>query len=192
MGELKGKISSQLGSAHKWLSRAEKAFASEKDTRGKLDLMLAEAELQHIREATIKGKTLSWGRQVLAFSLAAIIMSGGIGGAYWYMHRQPSESIQPRFTQSSETKPLGAAAAFPAADPAETRPVTIQPIQQSEPKPETRSAAEVNPVRQNETQMTAVPAQPPVAEKETAMNQIVQPEEMQKLIREAGKSLRGQ
>jgi len=97
MGELKSKMVNHVRSAQKWLNRAEQAFESEKDMRGKLDLMLAQAEMQHLHESAVKGKSFSLIKQAIAFSVAAVLFSGGISGAYFYFHYstfQPVNQLQ--------------------------------------------------------------------------------------------------
>lgn len=187
MGEIKGKVVSHLRSAQQWLHRAEQAFDSEKDTRGKLDLMLAQAELQHLHESTIKGKSVPLIRQALAFALAALLFSGGIGGAYFYLHQ--GKPLQEKLAQTEERKvPL-------------PTPVPVSPVSQPEPSfsrtaSESVSVPSVPPVSTAEVvhkETNVVVSTSPVAsDKEVPAQQVVKPEEMNKLIRAAGKSLRGQ
>ena len=63
------------------LESAEKSFLDNKDIRGELDLMLAEAELKNLRRK--KDRPWSWNRQVLAGCMAALIVMAGAGG--WYV-----------------------------------------------------------------------------------------------------------
>ena len=53
------------------LKNAEDSFRSNNDMRGELDLMLAEAEMQHLREK--RGLAAIWTRQRLA-AIAACLM----------------------------------------------------------------------------------------------------------------------
>ena len=50
MSKVKKKINTHLKAAQRWLGQAEKSFEDDCDLRGELDLMLAQAEFQHINE----------------------------------------------------------------------------------------------------------------------------------------------
>ena len=65
------------------LDNAEQSFLDNKDIRGELDLMLAEAELKNLRQK--KDVPWSWNRQVLAASAAMLLVLAGVGG--WYFAR---------------------------------------------------------------------------------------------------------
>ncbi len=62
------------------LDNAEQSFMDNKDIRGELDLMLAEAELKNLRRK--KDRPWSWNRQVLAGCAAVLLFLAGFGG--WY------------------------------------------------------------------------------------------------------------
>ena len=65
------------------LDNAEQSFLDNKDIRGELDLMLAEAELKNLRKK--KDVPWSWNRQVLAGCIALLLVLAGVGG--WYFAR---------------------------------------------------------------------------------------------------------
>ena len=60
------------------LDKAEQSFMDNKDIRGELDLMLAEAELKNLRRK--KDRPWSWNRQVLAVCAAVLLVVAGFGG----------------------------------------------------------------------------------------------------------------
>lgn len=60
------------------LDKAEQSFMDNKDIRGELDLMLAEAELKNLRRK--KDCPWSWNRQVLAGCAAVLLIVAGFGG----------------------------------------------------------------------------------------------------------------
>jgi hypothetical protein len=85
----------RLQAARLWISQAQEAFDKKKDIRGELDLLLAQAELRRVREANHSSKWWrkhSLLRQLAAFCLAVLMITAGIGGAYWLMHR----GVQPK------------------------------------------------------------------------------------------------
>ena len=63
------------------LDKAEQSFMDNKDIRGELDLMLAEAELKNLRRK--KDGSWSWNRHVLACCAAMLLAVAGFGG--WYV-----------------------------------------------------------------------------------------------------------
>ena len=74
MAEEREKICAHVKAAKDWLGRAESSLEKEEDVRGGLNLMLAEAELQRVRE-TRKGKRFA---RFLAPALAVLLALGGI------------------------------------------------------------------------------------------------------------------
>ena len=65
------------------LDNAEQSFLDNKDIRGELDLMLAEAELKNLRKK--KDVPWTWNRQVFAACAAVLLVLAGAGG--WYFAR---------------------------------------------------------------------------------------------------------
>lgn len=194
MGELKSKMVNHVRSAQKWLSRAEQAFESEKDTRGKLDLMLAQAEMQHLHESAIQGKSFSLIKQAVAFSCAAVLFSSGIGGAYFYFHHNPAQPVSPIQTADHKVSlpMLTSEALFNSnlSSPPTAGSGVSDDIPVLAAAVPNVSQPAVIPVQKTET--AKIPESSVAVDKENAVPQIVKPEDMQKLIRAAGKSLRGQ
>lgn len=189
MAELKRNTTRRLRSARQWLIKAEQSFEKDREVRGELDLLLAKAELQHVQETK---QATSWRyrypllRHGLAFGLAVFIAAAGVGSAaYWTM--QERERAVPI--------PLAAQEKLPVAVKAEAAPVLSA-------QPEVNRVVSKEPVSQMQTKASApvVPAMAPASEEEAATVRTVPParevrisqDEMQRLVREAGKSLRGQ
>ena len=95
------------------LDNAEQSFLDNKDIRGELDLMLAEAELKNLRKK--KDVPWSWNRQLLAGCIAVLLVLAGVGG--WYFARD-------HYKQRSNTTIVPAAASATAVDEAPPQPVT--------------------------------------------------------------------
>ena len=95
------------------LDNAEQSFLDNKDIRGELDLMLAEAELKNLRKK--KDVPWSWNRQLLAGCIAVLLVLAGAGG--WYFARD-------HYKQRSSTTIVPAAASAAAVDEAPPQPVT--------------------------------------------------------------------
>ena len=71
----------RIRNARASLDNAEKSFRSNQEVRGELDLMLAEAELENLRQKRTGG--ISWTRHTLALCLAALVLSAGGLGWWW-------------------------------------------------------------------------------------------------------------
>lgn len=74
------------------LDNAEQSFLDNKDIRGELDLMLAEAELKNLRKQ--KDRLWSWNRQLLAGSIALLLVLAGVGGWYFARGHYKSQSAE--------------------------------------------------------------------------------------------------
>ncbi|MDO4921726.1 MAG: hypothetical protein Q4E64_07865 [Phascolarctobacterium sp.] len=70
----------RIRSVRSSLDNAEQSFLDNKDIRGELDLMLAEAELKNLRRK--KDVPWSWNRHLLAACAAGLLVLAGFGG--WY------------------------------------------------------------------------------------------------------------
>ena len=95
------------------LDNAEQSFLDNKDIRGELDLMLAEAELKNLRKK--KDVPWSWNRQLLAGCIAVLLVLAGVGG--WYFARD-------HYKKRSSTTIVPVAASAAAVDEAPPQPVT--------------------------------------------------------------------
>ncbi len=203
MADIKKHMSRHLLSARHWITRAEESFAKEKDIRGELDLLLAKAELQHVQETNrsrqwrYKYPLLNHG---LALGLSAMLAAIGFSGFYWWMHGREAAVVPIPLTVQQEAKyPVAhenIKADLQAPSNAQTAvlPAQVQPITSSE----ATSSTAVNPA----TPVTPPPTSPQTSESHEGSNlsaratndkeNILTPDEMKKVIRAAGKSLRGQ
>lgn len=184
MADFKRHMYRHLRSARQWLARAEESFDQDQDIRGELNLILAQAELQHVREAQRPDNWRYKFRRLLsggAIALAMLLATAGFGGAYWWTQsRQEAVPIPLRpaesYSVSENNKGTGGM----------TQPL---PVEQQKP-PATTVAQQPTPATQPLAATTrgVSRSQPTDKEKE----KIISPDEMQQLIRAAGKSLRGQ
>ena len=187
MAEYKHPLSQRLRTVKNWLTRAEKAIEEEKDIRAELDLMLAQAELEKIRQVNRQkqGRFRYFIlRHGIALCAAVCLAAAGWGGVYLYNGQTDEiQSLSPAFTTMQAQQPAAEERAMPEQAPAvitgvpaaitvkaEPEPVRAPEAKQANVQPEGREAA--SPVN---------PAQP-----------VMSTQEMQQLVRAAGKSLRGQ
>lgn len=193
MSDLRQRMSRHLRSARQWLTRAEESFDKESNIRAELDLMLAQAELQHAKEAKRAGE---WRykylvmRHGVAFGLAMLVAVGGLGGTFYMIQgrqtvippstvEQPARSVHKTDLQvEPDTATVSQTSNAKVVNSVSTRvtevPVTIQ--------------AQPVSVKTTDRQEARI-----LQQKETADSSLeLPPDEMQKLMRAAGKSLRGQ
>lgn len=194
MADFKNHISRHLRSAKDWLNRAEDSFDKDRDIRGELDLLLAQAELQRVREVN---RSTRWRYKYplltncLAFSFAFIMV---ISGWYFWQDRQAEKTPPTVISQAEALRaPLPVKTAVLEVDIAPPQPVTVKPTAVPEPKPARPTAISAEAMdhtqpRPATAKVSDAASVPPGGEQDIKLS----PEEMQKLIRAAGKSLRGQ
>ena len=73
-------VCSRIRNARASLDNAERSFRSNQEVRGELDLMLAEAELDNLRQ---KRQGISWTRHMLAACFAVLVLVAGCLGWWW-------------------------------------------------------------------------------------------------------------
>ena len=73
-------VCSRIRNARASLDNAERSFRSNQEVRGELDLMLAEAELDNLRQ---KRPGVSWTRHMLAACFAVLVLASGCLGWWW-------------------------------------------------------------------------------------------------------------
>ena len=79
---LQGKsVFRRIRNARNSLDNAERSFSSHQEIRGELDLMLAEAELQNLRQK--RGGRIGWTRHTFAACAAVLLLAAGGLGWWW-------------------------------------------------------------------------------------------------------------
>lgn len=179
-----------MRSARQWLVKAEESFGKNRDIRGELDLLLAQAELQHAQEANRDRRPWyksSAARHCLALVAAFIFIGCGYGAYRWSDDRTP------------DLVPPGLPAAVPRTTAAEKPALPAETTRQQDTRP-----AQLPPPasggRENAPLTTPVPVSTYTVIKEKPAEPVSRPErktpvsqeEMRNLIRAAGKSLRGE
>lgn len=114
MSEWKSRVTTHLRSAQDWLSKAERSFDEQKDIRGELNLMLAQAELKRAQEEKRGRKRrlrYTCYRQGGALFCALVLF--GLGSLIWMTcstekadtavtHMQTTEAVVPETLVISE------------------------------------------------------------------------------------------
>lgn len=183
MSEWKSRVTTHLRSAQDWLSKAERSFDEQKDIRGELNLMLAQAELKRAQEE----KRSATGRIRYACyrqggALLCAIILFGLGSLVW-MARSASDAEQAvthmqstaaRSTHSVSTETIPVHGTLAVAE------MSSLPVTSEEGKLQPLPVSVETPYEEyNEAHRTPNAA-------------ILSQEEMQDLMKAAGRSLRGQ
>jgi hypothetical protein len=194
MADLKLHMTKHLHSARQWLMRAEESFDKDSTIRGELDLFLAQAELQHARETN---SSRQWRHRNLlmrhAFSLllATIVAAAGVGAYLGTGERNAALPAPPDVQLAENTSA--------AKTPPEAVSITPLPVAAAQPVTSSTSStaygatvAKVTPTVQPVAVIT--PAQPEnaVQPQTTEQKNLVPPDDMQKIVQTAARSLRGQ
>jgi hypothetical protein len=80
MGE-RNSLCERIRNAKTNLANAEQSFKENRDVRGELDLMLAEAEMKNLKKQ--HQNRFLWTRQLFAAACALLVLLGGYGGWLW-------------------------------------------------------------------------------------------------------------
>lgn len=193
--DCKQNINKHLTSAQQWLSKAEEAFEQDSDIRGELNLFLAQAELTRAKE---KKRSQHWRhrypifRHSMAIGLAFVIATGGMTASYlWGMDHHgvkqplPTDAPAPVFqTGSSQVDELSGVMT-PTSSPLTTTPES-NAYKAVADKDRTTASQQLSapPAADKQSHPSTKPQQEPELP--------LTPDEVNNLIRLAGKSLRGQ
>jgi len=166
------KVRGKIQAAKQWLNRAEENFGQDATVRGEMNLLLAEAELRSTRETLNEGPgrlKRAGLKHGIALGVAVLMAAGGLGGTWWWWRDIPAAVVAPPIrsvTLSVELPPRQNISAAPVINPESTPAAAVVPmIPRQEVNSAVRQATKENPVS---------------------------PDELKRLVRVAGQSLRGQ
>lgn len=66
----------RVKSVKRWLDKAENSYSNNKDISGELNLMMAQAEMQRLKETHSHEKAKKWGIRLSAMAAAAVLFIG--------------------------------------------------------------------------------------------------------------------
>ena len=119
------------------LESAEQSFLDNKDIRGELDLMLAEAELKNLRRK--KDRPWSWNRQLLAGCMAVLLVMAGAGG--WYVAKDHYKNRSAAAKQQTQQLTVRQEKNLPQAQTVAPQPQTEKIIVEKQLKQDTPAQA---------------------------------------------------
>ena len=178
------RVGQRVSSAKRWLAKAEEEFSRERPARGELNLMLAEAELKRLKESEPAVRR-SWLRHGAALA-AAVIMTGVVSGAWWFLRAPVS--------QGAQTLPKPAVLTAEFAPPLAAKTASIAEVLSV---PQTTSIVEKTVIpsdslAKQEVVVRRQPEKEPASDRQPVANIGMNQDEMRQLVRKAGQTLRGQ
>ena len=187
VADSRNRFRQHVRAAREWLGRAESSLDKENDIRGDLNVMLAQAELQHAKESKVlTGKERIF-RRLLPFMAAALLFSCGFVCLYFVRSPVPVQIIPDKSPVQHEVsvpevvdnKAVAYRQEAEAAAPLPTdRPIVHEPVQIQTERQQTQKADIPEP----KTDAAENIIKPAASDVPSA--------EMQKLMLSAGKTLR--
>ncbi len=153
----------------KWLDKAEDAYSGHQELTGEMNLMMAQAEMQRLKEVHKNSAARKWGLRGCAM-IVAVLLFFGFHFIQKEMNKNEIEAMPPVEIVIQETP-------VPVAEKVEAPPVVETPAAVVE-TPVVETPAPVAPVVAAEP---STPAPPALSE-----------QEIQSVVGEAGRALRGQ
>lgn len=141
------------------LESAEQSFLDNKDIRGELDLMLAEAELKNLRRK--KDRPWSWNRQLLAGCMAVMIVMAGAGG--WYVAKDHYKN-----------RPMAAKQQIQQLTVRQENPLPQAQVQTTTPQPQTEKIIIEKHIKEDTPVQAEKPAESRVNISKADMHKLVQ------------------
>ena len=177
----------RVRAVRKWLEKAESCYSSHKEVTGEINLIMAQAEMERLKETRRNGK----GRK-RALQIAALFAAFGVFlglNAIWQALEPSKESMTPPVQVVQEKEPAPAVKKEePEASSAPTE--TVDPGISAQPEPV--YTVPEQPVPQPAA-VTPQPAAPPVRTAAAAAPKpALSDKEIQSVVGEAGRALRGQ
>ena len=180
------RVGQRVSSAKRWLAKAEEEFSRERPARGELNLMLAEAELKRLKESEPSVRR-TWLHQGAAL-VVAVAMIGAVSGTWWFL-RAPTTADQGALPPTVSTAAqMGQSAALVAAPIANASSL---PLPQTPVNVETTTAPSAG-LEKQEIAENAPPEKTQVREQRPSVSVGMSEDEMRRLVRKAGQTLRGQ
>lgn len=168
----------RMQAVRKWLEKAEQSYSAHREISGEMNLIIAQAEMQRLKESDhAMERRKTW--YIRGASLmAAVCIAGGIS---FFQGREGTETAQvaaPQVT-AAEARPDPEASISPAESvlPAEPAPMEVS-SPEKEWSAEAPSAPSVSAVEERSAPSVSVP--------------VLSQEEIQSVVGEAGRTLRGQ
>lgn len=180
---MSGDTLKRVKSVKRWLEKAEKSYSNHKELTGEMNLIMAQAEMQRLREVRGTSPRRKWLLRGGALAVAGLLFLGAsLLKDSLFPSPVPAKPAQTVVTTSPETpKPVEEAVQKAEEVPAPVETVMTEQVETKQ-APEAPKAAPVV--------STPVPAPIKVAAPKPAAP-VLSDQEIQRVVGEAGRALRG-
>lgn len=186
---MSGDTLKRVKSVKRWLEKAENSYSNHRELTGEMNLIMAQAEMQRLKEVRGTSRRRKWLLRGGALAVAGLLFLGAsLLKDSLFPPPVPAKPAQTVVTTSPETpKPVEEAVQKAEEVPAPVETVTTEPVEMdpSKPDPEVVPSAKAAPVV-----MTPAPAPIKVAAPKPAAPALSD-QEIQRVVGEAGRALRG-
>ncbi len=161
----------------KWLEKAESSYTSHKDVKGEINLIMAQAEMQRLKETEPPHPLRVWGRRGLAFLAAFCIVGGGV----WIRYELKAHDARVTARAKAAVTQMLSREKETEAQTAQTQALPTEQVQSSTEDAAVTTSAESE---------TAMPAARAAETSEPAP--VLSEAEMASVVGEASRALRGE
>lgn len=188
---MSGDTLKRVQAVKKWLEKAESSYSKHKDITGEINLIMAQAEMQRLKETRRPSSFYRWGLRGCAMIIAVGLFFGGSYLYQWTTEKSVSPASSMEMVQK-ETNPASAVTA-PAPQKLEKLETESSKASLPEETEEVSATAEVvTPPKVSapalEVATVEAPSNPAPARRAPALSE----KEIQSVVGEAGRTLRGQ
>ena len=190
-GSMSGDTLKRVKSVKRWLEKAENSYSNHKELTGEMNLIMAQAEMQRLKEVRGTSPRRKWLLRGGALAVAGLLF---LGASFLQDNFFAPASTPVRPVETAVTTPTTAVVPVEEADkkteeilPVSAETVTTEPVEMDPPKPDPEVAA---PAKAAPVVMTPAPAPIKVAAPKPAAPALSD-QEIQRVVGEAGRALRG-
>ena len=189
---MSGDTLKRVKSVKRWLEKAENSYSNHKELTGEMNLIMAQAEMQRLKEVRGTSPRRKWLLRGSALAVAGLLFLG-VSFLQDSFSAPASTSVRP--VETAVTTPTAAVVPVEEADKkaeeilsvsAET--VTTEPVDTDPSKPDPEKAA---PAKAAPIVMTSAPAPVEVSAVMKPKAPALSDQEIQRVVGEAGRALRG-
>lgn len=187
---MSGDTLKRVKSVKRWLEKAENSYSNHKELTGEMNLIMAQAEMQRLKEVRGTSPRRKWLLRGGALAVAGLLFLGAsLLKDSLFPPPVPAKPAQTVVTTSPETpKPVEEAdKKTEEILPVSAETVTTEPVETDPPKPDPEV---VPPAKAAPVVMTPAPAPIKVAAPKPAAPALSD-QEIQRVVGEAGRALRG-
>ena len=189
---MSGDTLKRVKSVKRWLEKAENSYSNHKELTGEMNLIMAQAEMQRLKEVRGTSPRRKWLLRGSALAVAGLLF---VAASFLQDSFSSPASTPVRPVETAVTTPTAAVVPVEEADKkaeeilsASAETVTTEPVDTDPSKPDPEKAA---PAKAAPIDMTSAPAPADVSAVTKPKAPALSDQEIQRVVGEAGRALRG-